>query len=187
MTVTRPARARVAGAALLAALALGAGACGKSASDTYGSLPGFLPASTGHPDSALTGTVARPAITSEGDQVVARVGGRSVVVTVTGPAVPGEGLPYQARATTCTWTVTLAHATGPIRLAARDWTTLDHLGTVYRTAYVPGRRRPPAVLRPGQRVTFELRTVMETGEGLMRWAPDGVHIVAKWDFEVETD
>ncbi len=34
---------------------------------------------------------------------------------------------------------------------------------------------------------FELRAVEAPGEGLMRWAPDGTHIVAKWDFVVEND
>jgi hypothetical protein len=28
---------------------------------------------------------------------------------------------------------------------------------------------------------------MPTGEGLMRCAPDGNNIVAKWDFQVEND
>jgi hypothetical protein len=36
-------------------------------------------------------------------------------------------------------------------------------------------------------VTFELRAVMPTGEGLMRWAPDAQQIVASWDFVVEND
>jgi hypothetical protein len=38
---------------------------------------------------------------------------------------------------------------------------------------------PPKFLRPGQRVSFELRAVQVVGEGLMRWAPDGHHIVAQ--------
>lgn len=45
----------------------------------------------------------------------------------------------------------------------------------------------PPVLRPGQKISFELRAAEETGEGLMRWAPDGRNIVAKWDFVVEND
>jgi hypothetical protein len=52
---------------------------------------------------------------------------------------------------------------------------------------VPGQPLPPRVLRPGTRMSFELRAVMPTGEGLMRWAPDGRNIVAKWDFIVEND
>ena len=36
-------------------------------------------------------------------------------------------------------------------------------------------------------VSFELRAVESVGEGLMRWAPDGRNIVARWDFVVEND
>ena len=44
-----------------------------------------------------------------------------------------------------------------------------------------------AMLRPGQKASFELRAVEAVGEGLMRWTPDGQHIVAKWDFVAEND
>ena len=73
----------------------------------------------------------------------------------------------------------------PIRTA--DFTTIDDQSNVYKPVFVKGQPRPPAELKPGQKVTFELRAVEATGEGLMRWAPDGTHIVAKWDFVVEND
>jgi len=111
----------------------------------------------------------------------------SVRATVSGPEVPGEGLPYQARATTCTWTVTLSGATKPLPIPVANFTALDPLGSVYQVALVRGRPEPPAVLAPGQGVTFELRAVMPTGEGLMRWAPAGRQIEASWDFVVEND
>lgn len=106
---------------------------------------------------------------------------------VSGPMVPGEGLPYQSRTTTCTWTVTLSGATKNVPISIPDFSTLDHLGAVYHVALVAGQPAPPAVLAPGRTVTFELRAVMPTGEGLMRWAPSGQQIVASWDFEVEND
>ena len=73
------------------------------------------------------------------------------------------------------------------RSDAADFTAIDHLGTVYRppSCRASPSRRP--ALRPGQTATFELRAVMPTGEGLMRWAPGGPEIVASWDFEVEND
>jgi hypothetical protein len=43
------------------------------------------------------------------------------------------------------------------------------------------------MLRPGQRASFELRTVMPVGEGAMRWAPAAHELLATWDFVVETD
>ena len=126
-------------------------------------------------------------MTSQGDGVRATTSRWSVLVTVTGPQVPGEGLPYQAPATTCTWVVTMSEATAPVPISTADFTSIDGDGHVYRPAFVPGQPKPPAALRPGQKVTFELRAVEAVGEGLMRWAPDGQHIVAKWDFVVEND
>jgi hypothetical protein len=194
-------RALVAGPALIVALASAAGcatAHGSAARpaarpasnlSTYGGYASYLPQSTLHQqnDVRLTGTVAQPALTSEGDGVKVRTPKWSVLMTVSGPEVPGEGLPYQTPATTCTWIVTMSGATGRVPVAARDFTSIDHLGAVYRPVFVKGRPVPPKFLRPGQRVSFELRAVQVVGEGLMRWAPDGHHIVAKWDFEVEND
>jgi hypothetical protein len=129
----------------------------------------------------------RPALTSQGDVVQVLMNGSSVRAMVSGPEVPGEGLPYQVRATTCTWTVTLSGATRRVPITIADFRTLDHLGVSYHVALVPGQRVPPDVLAPGQTVIFELRAVMPTGEGLVRWAPGGRQIVASWDFEVEID
>ncbi len=157
-----------------------------AAEPSYGSLPSYLPSGAGQPDSVLTGTVDRPAITSQGDSVNVQLATGSVLVTVTGPEVPGEGLPYQTPTTTCTWTITMTAATTAIPITVGDFTALDHLGSVYRPALVPGQPKPPATVAPGQTVTFELRAVMTVGEGLMRWAP-GQKILASWDFEVEND
>jgi hypothetical protein len=155
--------------------------------ETYGGLPTFLPSGAPAPDAVLSGSAARPALTTEGDAVRVQFQQGSVLVTVTGPEVPGEGLPFQAAATTCTWTVTMTGATAPVPIAVADFTTIDHLGHIYRPSLVPGQPAPPAVLATGQSVTFELRVVMTVGEGLMRWAPGQQQIVASWDFEVEND
>jgi hypothetical protein len=151
--------------------------------------PSFLPKDTLNvrSDALLVGTAARPALTSEGDAVKVLTPHWSAQVTVSGPEVPGEGLPYQARATTCTWTVTIAKVTGRVPVAAADFDSIDAYGNVYRPALVPGQPTPPPVIQTGQKVTFELRTGEPVGEGLMRWAPIGGHIVAKWDFVVEND
>ncbi len=174
------------GAPKPAAAARAAGAAGAAA---IGSYPSFLPKSTLQQptDSVLTGTVQRPALTNEGDVVKAKTAHWSVLINVTGPQVPGEGLPFQANADTCTWVVTMSAATGPVPISTADFTAIDDQGTVYKPAFVKGQPKPPVVLKPGQKVSFELRAVEATGEGLMRWAPDGTHIVAKWDFVVEND
>jgi hypothetical protein len=154
-----------------------------------GSYPSFLPKDTLHQgtDSVLTGTAQRPALTSQGDAVRVKTAHWSVLITVTGPQVPGEGLPFQASADTCTWTVTMSGATGTVPVTAADFSAIDQQGHLYKPVFVKGRPTPPAELKPGQKLTFKLRAVEATGEGLMRWAPDGTHIVAKWDFVVEND
>ena len=75
----------------------------------------------------------------------------SVLVTVTGPQVPGEGLPYQAPATTCTWVVTMSGATGPVPVSASDFTSIDDEGNVYRPAFVPGQPSRRRSCAPGRR------------------------------------
>jgi hypothetical protein len=183
----------VAAAGLLAGCAASAGSSSHQAthasgdSATYGSLPSFLPPQSFDTDRVLTGTAAHPALTTEGDAVSIGSGASASRITVTGPEVPGEGLPDQQAATTCTWTVTIHTGTRPIRIAVEDFSAIDHLGSIYRPALVPGQASPPKSLGAHASVTFELRTVMVVGEGLMRWAPDGKHVAAKWDFEVEND
>ena len=180
-----------AGAAVLAAALVG---CSSSphaeprAEDTYGSMPSYLAGISSTTDEVLDGTAARPALTSEGDAVRVHLhGGSTVLATVTGPVVPGEGLPYQGETTTCTWTVSLRDASGTVPVSLADLTTTDQLENAYRLSPVPGKGTPPSVLRPGQRATFEVRTVMKVGEGVLRWAPGGGKTVAEWDFEVEND
>jgi len=192
-------RARLVPVVILAALAALTAAltgCGSAASTSYpaadnhfGGYPTYLPSDTlnYHSDTVLTGTAQRPALTNEGDGVEVKTPRFSVLVTVTGPQVPGEGLPYQAGADTCTWVVTMSGATGPVPVSTADFTSIDDVGNVYRPYFVTGQPTPPPTLRPGQKISFELRVVEATGEGLMRWAPDGRNIVAKWDFVVEND
>ena len=163
------------------------GCSGSSSPPKYGTLPSFLPKSSIQPDSVLTGTADRPALTSEGDAVRVVLPHGSVLATVSGPAVPGEGLPQQNVATTCTWTVTLRDAKGTVPVRVADFTALDHLGGLSHPYVLAGTTAPPAALKPGQTATFTLRTVMRTGEGLIRWAPASAHILSSWDFTVEID
>jgi hypothetical protein len=151
--------------------------------------PSFLPKKTLDPtvDSALTGTEAKPALQVEGLPVDVKTKAFSVRVTVSGPVVPGEGLPQQQVATTATWTVTMKDATADVPVALADFHSVDHLGSVFVLGLVPGERPPPPVLRPGHTLTFRLRAYELVGEGMMQWAPDHEHVVADWDYTVEND
>jgi len=110
-----------------------------------------------------------------------------VHATVSGPQVPGQGLPKQTPSTTCTWTVTLSGATKAMPITVADFDILDHLGGILPVALVAGQPVPPPVLAIGRTSKFELRAVMPVGEGLMRWAPGGRQTEASWDFIVEND
>lgn len=173
--------------AALAAVTITVGGCSAARPATepkYGSLPDFLPKSSLQADGMLVGTTAHPALTSQGDEVEVHTTSGTVIASVQGPLVPGDGLPYQTKATTCTWLVTLHGATTDIPIRVSDFSAIDHLGKEY-LARVLGVA--PKVVHAGQTVSFELRAVMTVGEGLMRWAPNGRDIVAKWDFVVEND
>jgi hypothetical protein len=151
--------------------------------------PAFLPKETLKPnvDATLVGTMSRPSLQVEGLAVEAEMPRFKVLVTVSGPIVPGEGLPVQPDATTCTWTVTMKDATADVPVSVSDFHSIDHLGSVFVMGLVPGEHAPPPVLHPGGTITFQLRAYELIGEGVMQWAPDHRHVVANWDYTVESD
>jgi hypothetical protein len=151
--------------------------------------PSFLPEKTLHPDVdvALVGTEAKPALQVEGLPVDVKTRDFAVRITVSGPVVPGEGLPVQPAATTCTWTVRMQDARGDVPVSLADFHSVDHLGAVFLMGLVPGEHPPPSVLHPRQSLTFRLRAYELVGEGMMQWAPDHEHVVAYWDYTVEND
>jgi len=151
--------------------------------------PAFLPKRTLDYDSdaLVVGTAGKPALTNQGDPIEVVTPGWSVLAVISGPEVPGEGLPYQTSFTTCTWTVTLSKATGRVPISISDFDSIDDRGNLYRPQLVAGQPAPARFLQPGERVSFELRAYEAVGEGLMRWAPIGGRIVGKWDFVVEND
>jgi hypothetical protein len=151
--------------------------------------PSYLPKKTLAPavDQVMIGTMAKPALQIEGLPVAVATKAFHVRVIVSGPIVPGEGLPYQQEGTTCTWTVTMNDANANVPLSIADFHSVDHLGAVFLMGLVPGERPLPKVLRPGQSLTFRLRAFDLVGEGMMQWAPDHRHVVADWDYTVEND
>jgi hypothetical protein len=166
-------------------VAFAVGGCGGGGSK-YAS---FLPKKTLQPqvDTILTGTMTKPALQVQGLPVEAKTNAFAVWITVAGPVVPGEGLPDQPDATTCTWTVTMKDATADVPVSVADFHSVDHLGAAFLMGLVPGEHPPPAVLHPGQTLTFQLRAYELVGEGMMQWAPDHQHVVAYWDYTVEND
>jgi hypothetical protein len=151
--------------------------------------PSFLPKKTLDPtiDATLIGTEAKPALQTEGLAIEAKTKAYHVDVTVSGPIVPGEGLPDQPAATTCTWTVTMKDASADVPVSIADFHSVDHVGSVFLMGLVPGEHAPPPVLHPGRTLTFQLRSYELVGEGMMQWAPDHKHVIGYWDYTVEND
>jgi hypothetical protein len=181
-----PGLGRLITATAVVAIACGLTGCGSSSASKY---PSYLPKKTLNPDvdAALVGTIAKPALQIEGLPVEVKTKSFDVMVTVSGPIVPGEGLPEQPDATTCTWTVTMKDATADVPVSIADFHSVDHLGAVFLMGLVPGEHPPPSVLHKGHSLTFQLRAYELTGEGMMQWAPDHRHVVGYWDYTVEND
>ncbi len=45
----------------------------------------------------------------------------------------------------------------------------------------------PSAVPPGQTITLKLVATVPSGEGLLRYAPDGTGAAAVWDYVAETD
>jgi hypothetical protein len=184
-------------AILTAVVLAGCGGGGAGAASYPSALPGksaahypsFLPRKTINPtiDAPLTGTEAKPALQVEGLPIEVKTKAFHVRVTVSGPVVPGEGLPDQPVATTSTWTVIMKNATANVPVSLADFHSVDHLGSVFLMGLIPGEPAPPSVLRPGRTLSFKLRAYELVGEGQMQWAPDHKHVVGIWDYTVEND
>jgi hypothetical protein len=188
-TRTTRTRGRALGPGLALIVGATVGALALAGCVTAATYPSFLPKKTLTPnvDQVLIGTMSKPALQIEGLPVAVTTNAFHVHVTVSGPIVPGEGLPNQPSGTTCTWTVTMKDASANVPIALADFHSVDHLGAVFLLGLVPGEHALPSELHPGQALTFQLRAYELVGEGTMQWAPDHRHVVANWDYTVEND
>ena len=180
--------AGLAGAALLVAVTLTGCTGSPTPTPTYGGLPSWLPTPSTDIHRTLVGTTASPAPSVQGQSVEAHLpDGGTILMTVNGPEVPGEGLPDPPPTTICTFTIEMSGGTVDVPIDVADFATHDVSGNVFHPGFVPDRSTPPSVLQAGESISFEIRTAMPVGEGVMQWAPDGKNPVATWDFIVEND
>ncbi|WCC81143.1 hypothetical protein O6R08_07935 [Cutibacterium equinum] len=106
-------------------------------------------------------------------------------MNVNGPTAP-PGTKVGAEEADLTWTVTVSDATGTVPLSVKQFNVQDEAGEYHWTHPVTGSTIP-AKISKGQKVTFKIHTVATSGEGMVRWAPDGKHVVALWDYIAELD
>ena len=141
-----------------------------------------------HPiDQTVVGTLARPALTVEGDFVRVQTPTFSALAVATARWCPAKGCPSSRSSPPAHGRSRSATCAAPSRSAWPTSTPSTTCRMVYTPTLVPGQQPLPAALHTGQSLSFKIRSVMPVGEGLLRWAPDGDHIVAKWDYQVEND
>jgi hypothetical protein len=145
-----------------------------------------LPKSAAPVGRILDASAAKPQLGIEGDTIAATLKDGHVLITVVGPDVPSQGLSPPPPTTAATFTVTLKHPEGVVPIAAADFEILDGAGQIHEPQLVVGTTPAPATAPVGQTSSFQLTTVLATGPGTLRWAPEGSPI-ASWDFTVEVD
>lgn len=121
-----------------------------------------------------------------GDPVVVTVGDSTVLVTATGPDLPGVGrqpaggTPPAALPGTITLTAQAGQGSSVIRAA--DLSVTDELG--HSVATSPDVATITAT--PGKSVALRLSAVFAAGHQTLTWHPAGRPAVT-WDYEVELD
>ncbi|SER66719.1 hypothetical protein SAMN05443377_10583 [Propionibacterium cyclohexanicum] len=197
----RPAMWRRAAGAVLAAGLLSAAAAGCAAASSPAatspseqrvqlasrSLPSYLPSgSTGN--QLIAGTAATPAVSMQGVAVrVVLKDNSSVVTNVVGPDVDRTSGDPEASSVDCGFTLSFQQASAPIPLDLATVTATDDAGGIHHLELAPGQGAPPATINPGQTLTVKVHAWLPSGEGLIRWAPDGRHVAAVWDYIAEID
>ena len=180
-------------AALLAAAGAATGAylafAGTASSGArYGQLPSWLPKATIPVNRVVTASATHPWLAVQGDTVSVRLDRGRVLATTLGPAVPEEGRFPVPETTLCTFTVTFTAASGTVPIDAKAFTIEDERGHIHRpTVTRAGGGAPPARVAPGRTVTLTVKGVLPTGDGHLRWAPEGATPIVAWDFVVEID
>jgi hypothetical protein len=175
--------------AVLLALAGLLGSCGSSThaanpNDIYGPLPGWLPKSSIPVNRVVVASTKDPKLGIEGDTIKAILSHGQTLITLSGPAVPPFVTPPPPT-TTATFTISVSHTSGTVPIRAIDFALVDGIGRFFYPQTFFGAR-PPKLAPDGKTISFQVREVMATGAGSIRWAPDGVPL-ATWAFTVEND
>jgi hypothetical protein len=118
-----------------------------------------------------------------GSPVVIAVPGGIVTVDVQGPAYPASTT-VGAASVAATFTVVLSDASAPVDLTKAHFDVLDHTGAVHE---LTPAQTIPATVQPGTTTTLRLAATVPSGEGMLRYAPDGSSTAAAWDYVAETD
>ncbi|MCQ4043274.1 hypothetical protein ACFOSC_01120 [Streptantibioticus rubrisoli] len=119
-----------------------------------------------------------------GAPIRAQLPGATTVITATGPAedLPSAGSKVPDH-TTGTISIALTQSTGPIAVAAGDFSSRDEQGrNVPRTPHGPDT----VTAAPGKPAALTLVDTYHSGAAQLTWRHDG-KAVAIWDFNIELD
>ncbi len=154
----------------------------------YGKIPSWLPSAAPPRQRTLHSSFSHPVLTLQGESLSILLPAARLLVTAAGPAVPEIGHTPVPATSPVTFTVTLMHASTLISLRRSAWVLVDENHQIHhpRVTALDGGP-PPTQLRPGQTVSIKLHSVLPTGDGGLEWRPDGTHVIAGWDFNVEID
>jgi hypothetical protein len=153
-----------------------------------GTLPSWLPKVNVPVGRVVEASAAHPWLAVQGDTVRVELTHGQVMVTTAGPRVPEIGQVPVPSTTLCTFSVTFTAASGAVPMNPRAFTIKDEFGNYhYPHITVAGGGAVPADVLSGKTVTLSMSEVLPTGEGQLRWAPEGRRPIVSWDFDVEID
>ena len=157
-------------------------------SSKYGGLPSWLPKGKVPVGRVMEASAAHPWLAVQGDSVRVELAHGNVVVTTVGPRVPEIGKVPVPSTSLCTFAVTFTSAAGVVPINQRTFTIKDEFGNYhYPTVTLQGGGAVPSDMSAGKTVTLSMSDVLPTGEGQLRWAPEGPKPIVSWDFDVEID
>ncbi|HEY0117194.1 MAG TPA: hypothetical protein VGC04_00265 [Cellulomonas sp.] len=184
-TTTTAALLVVGGVAVLSGCSAAGAAPAPTDTAGIGGWPTFLPTPT--PGAQARGDVTDPAMSYAGSPVLVTLpSGTTLTADVQGPSYPpdeGAG----ADSVPCTFTIELRDASAPVDLSAARFDVVDSETGADHLLQPAGGTAIPGTVEPGRTVTFDLVATVPSGEGFVRFAPDGTRDVAGWDYVAETD
>jgi hypothetical protein len=188
------------GAAVAVALkpggSAGAVAGNLQTSSRYGHVPKWDKIPEPPPARVVTATPAQPDLKAmEGYPVAAKLPGGSVIYFAEGPQVPSwvagdaaSGHWRLGETAPASFSVTFSHASGKVPLSAGDFTIITYTGTLLHPRVTTAAGGPiPSAVSPGQTLRLKLTTALPEGDGEIRWAPVGKHILVSYFWTLEFD
>jgi hypothetical protein len=132
-------------------------------------------------------SAAHPQLGVEGDTMAVMASRGRVSATMVGPDDTIQGQYPPPKTTPCTFVLTLTNAQGTVPINPADFTILDEEGNLYHPKVSMAGGPPPSTAPINSQVILNIKEVLPTGSGQLRWAAGAAAPVALWDYSVEID